>query len=265
MKRAKINGFELEYEVQGAGDPVVLIHGVHIADALRPLGGQDALDPFALIHYHRCGYANSSRAPGIGTEDHARHAAGLLDHLGIERANVVGHSYGAVIAIELAALYPKRVASLALLEPAVFVGPASLQFMDVMKPVIERYQAGDAEGAVGYFFALIGGPDSRQIIERSVPGAIAQAAKDAATFFEVELPAATRWRFGQERAAAVSCRVLSVLGTNSGPLFAEGRRLLHDWFPRCEDSDIVGAGHLLQMQAPAAVAEAIAGLLRPAR
>ena len=124
MQRAKIHGVELEYEVQGSGDPMLLVHGAHIADALRPLGGQDALDPFALIHYHRCGFAGSSRQRGTTTEDHARHAVGLLDHLGFERAHVVGHSYGALIALELAATYPTRVASLALLEPPPIAGPA---------------------------------------------------------------------------------------------------------------------------------------------
>jgi pimeloyl-ACP methyl ester carboxylesterase len=262
MKRAKVNGVELEYQLLGAGPPVLLVHGAHIADALRPLGGQDALDQFTLIHYHRCGYSGSSRQRGLTTENHARHAALLLDHLGIERANVVGHSYGAVIAIELAALDPKRVASLVLLEPAIFEGPASVAFMNAMRPVIERYETGHSTAAVNDFFSTLGPADWRQTIERSVPGGIAQAEQDAATFFEVELPAAAHWSFERGRAAAISCRVLSVLGTRSGPLFAQGRRLLHDWFPQCEDANIVGASHLLQMEAPAAVAHVIARVLR---
>ena len=261
MQLARINGVDLEYEIQGSGDPVLLIHGAHIADALRPLGGQDALDPFALIHYHRSGFARSTRRPGLTTGDQARHGLGLLDHLGFERAHVVGHSYGAVIALELAAIYPTRVASLALLEPVFFGGPASLAFTDMMGPVIERYKRGDPAGAVDDFFDLIGGLRWREKIERSVPGGLAQAQKDAATFFEIDLPAGAEWSFGPERAKKVSCRVLSILGTKSGPLFAEGRQLLHDWFPSCEDADIIGASHLLQMEAPGAVAQAVARLM----
>ena len=262
MQCVSVHGVELEYEVQGSGDPILLIHGAHIADALRPLGGQDALDPFALIHYHRCGFAGSSRLSGITTEDHSRHAVALLDALGFHRTHVVGHSYGAAIALELAAAHPQRVASLALLEPAVMAGQASKEFMDVMRPVITRYRAGDPGGAVDDFFALLGGPGWRERIERTVPGGVDQAKKDAATFFEVELPAVMKWSFGPSRAAAIDCRVLSILGTQSGPLFAEGRKLLHVWFPRCEDADIIGASHLLQMEAPAGVAQAVAGLLR---
>jgi hypothetical protein len=37
MDRARIDGRELEYEVRGAGEPVVLVHGSHIADAFAPM------------------------------------------------------------------------------------------------------------------------------------------------------------------------------------------------------------------------------------
>jgi hypothetical protein len=37
MNRAQIDGRALEYEVRGAGEPVVLVHGSHIADAFAPL------------------------------------------------------------------------------------------------------------------------------------------------------------------------------------------------------------------------------------
>ena len=134
--------------------------------------------------------------------------------------------------------------------------------MNAMAPVVERYEAGDPAGAVDDFLALIGRPNWRETIERSVPAGVDQAEKDAATFFEIELPAGAQWSFGPERAAAISCPVLSVLGTDSGPLFAEGRHLLHEWFPKCEDTDIAGATHLLQMEAPAAVASALATFLQ---
>jgi 3-oxoadipate enol-lactonase len=95
-----------------------------------------------------------------------------------------------------------------------------------------------------------------------VPSGIDQARRDAATFFEAELPAVAVWIFGPDRARTITCPVLSVLGTDSGPLFAEGRRFLHEWFTGCVDADLPGVTHLLQMQAPEAVAEAIGSFLR---
>ena len=190
----------------------------------------------------------------------AEDAVGLLDHLGVDRAHLVGHSFGGAIALELAAQHPTRVASLVLLEPAFLTTPAGAAFRRAVAPLIDRYQAGDPEGAVHGFLALVGDRDWRAIIERTVPGGIAQAVKDAATFFETELTGPT-WTFGPEQAVAITCPVLSVLGSDSSPLFVEGRRLLHAWFPDCQDADIVGATHLLPMEAPGPVAAAIAAFL----
>jgi pimeloyl-ACP methyl ester carboxylesterase len=262
MERANVNGIELEYDRQGPGDPVLLIHGALIPDAMRPLGGQDALESFELICYHRRGFAGSSRPPGPTTiPEHAADAIGLLDQLGIDRAHVAGHSSGAAIAVEMAATEPARVRSLALLEPPYLAGAAGDAFMEAMAPIVERHGGGDTAGAVADFFELISDPHWRDTIERTIPGGVAQAEKNAATSFEIELAAVGGWSFGPERAVAVACPVLSILGTATAPLFVESRQLLHEWFAHCVDADIPGTTHLLQMEAPAAVAAALAQFL----
>ena len=265
MKHAKVNGVELGYEVVGSGEPMLLIHGAHIADALQPLVAEPALERFQRIRYHRRGLGGSTYPVDAGPTSvavQAEDAVGLLDHVGADRAHVVGHSLGGAIALELAAQRPRRVASLLLLEPALLFTPAGAAFRRAMAPLVERYQAGDAEGAVHGFLALVGDRNWREAIDQTVPSGITQAVKDAATFFETELPGVPHWAFGPEQAAAITCPVLSVLGSNSGPLFVESRQLLHAWFPACQDADIAGANHLLPMQTPGPVATAIAAFLR---
>ncbi len=265
MKRAKIHEIELEYNVRGTGESVLLIHGAHLADALQPLMAEPALEAFQMIQYHRRGFAGSSRPPApTSTEDQADDALGLLDHLSIDRAHLVAHSYGGMIALALAAAHPTRVRSLALLEPPPHTGTARTAFMDGMAHLAKRYTEGDATAAVHGFFALLG-PDWRTAIDHAVPGGIEQAERDARTFFEIDLVEGSRSSFGPEQAAAISCPVLSVLGTASGPLFAAGREQLHEWFPRCQNADIAGATHYLQMEQPAAVATAIAEYLQKPR
>ena len=263
MEHAKVNGVELEYEVVGSGEAVLLIHGAHLADALQPLVAEPALERFQRIRYHRRGLGGSARPVEAGPTSVAVQAAdavGLLDHLGVDRAHVAGHSLGGAIALELAAQHPDRVASLVMLEPAFLTTPAGEAFARAVAPLAGRYDAGDAEGAVHGFLGLVGDRNWRATIERTVPGGVEQAVKDAMTFFELELPGPT-WTFGPKQAAAIICPVLSVLGSNSSPLFVEGRQLLHACFPGCQDADIVGATHLLQMQAPGPVAAAIAAFL----
>ena len=182
----------------GRARPMLLIHGAHIADALRPLVAEPALERFQRIRYHRRGLGGSTYPVDAGPTSvpvQAEDAVGLLDHLGVDRAHLVGHSLGGAIALELAAQHPTRVASLVLLEPAFLTMPAGAAFARAVAPLTERYQAGDAEGAVHGFLALVGDHNWRATIERTVPGGIAQAVKDAATFFEIELPGPT-WTFG---------------------------------------------------------------------
>jgi pimeloyl-ACP methyl ester carboxylesterase len=102
VDRAVVDGVALEYEVSGAGEPVVCVHGALIADTFRPLRGEPSLARYCLITYRRRGYGGST---GDGPASIARQAAdcaALLRHLGVERAHVVGHSYGGAIALQLA-------------------------------------------------------------------------------------------------------------------------------------------------------------------
>jgi pimeloyl-ACP methyl ester carboxylesterase len=86
-------------------------------------------------------------------------------------------------------------------------------------------------------------------------------ADDADTFFGVELPSLTRWAFGAAQAAAVRQPVLSVLGTDTEPLWVEVAGLLRAWFPQAEECVIAHAGHLLHLQRPAPVARGVAAFL----
>jgi pimeloyl-ACP methyl ester carboxylesterase len=192
----------------GSGEPMLFIHGSHIADALQPLVAEPALRRFQRIRYHRRGLGGSTRPVGAGPTSvavQAEDAIGLLDHVGVDRAHVVGHSLGGAIALELAAQHPSRVASLVLLEPVLLTTPAGAAFARALAPLIEGYEAGDAEGAVHGFLALEGDRNWRATIERAVPGGIAQAVKDAATFFETEVPGVPEWTFRLKQAGAITC------------------------------------------------------------
>ena len=105
----------------------------------------------------------------------------------------------------------------------------------------------------------------RALLERADPGAVAQAIKDADTLFGVELPALTEWAFGPEQAAAIRCPVLSVLGTDTLPLWVEVADFLRSSLPHVEECTIDGVGHLLHIQRPEPVARAMAEFLAQAR
>jgi pimeloyl-ACP methyl ester carboxylesterase len=253
----------LEYEVQGQGEPVLLIHGSHVADAFVPLMSEPALSGYQLIRYIRRGFANSAKHSGpFGISDQATDAESVLQHLGIPRAHVVGHSYGAVTSLQLAAQAPEAVATLTLLEPPIAQVPSGEEAMAGFAAPDALYQAGDGSGAVNAFLNLVLGETWRADLEALVPGSPAQAEGDARTFFEVELPALPLWDFGEQQAKAIRQPARYILGSESGPFFTEGAELLCSWLPDCHTVVVQGVNHGLQVQNPKQVAADIADFLR---
>jgi pimeloyl-ACP methyl ester carboxylesterase len=263
LDRARFDGLELEYQAVGSGEAVLLIPPGPLADGFLPFLSEDALaDSHRLIQYHRRGQAGSSEAtPPVSYAEQAADAAGLLGHLGVRRAHVVGHSTGANVALQLALDHPEVVQTLALLEPWLTSSPSAPAFFAQAGPPMDAYAAGEREIAMAGFISLASGLEwetSRAVIEEYVPGSVAQAIKDADTFCGVDLPALSAWEFGSEDAATISQPVLSVLGAETGRLFVEGAALLRSWLPDVEELTVDDAGHLLQIQHPEPIARGLA-------
>jgi pimeloyl-ACP methyl ester carboxylesterase len=253
----------LKYEARGDGEAMLLIHGSHMADTFLPMAQESVLvDRYRLIRYHRRGFANSQRAPvGFSIEDQARDALSILDHLGVERAHVVGHSYGGVIAMQLALDAADRVRSLALLETPLLNVPSAAGMMEAIASAEAVYASGDVAAAVDLFLTIMGGEDWMAETEAVLPGAPEQAERDGATFFEVELPALGEWAFDVEGAQRNNQPVLSVLGSESVPLFEEGQQQLSAWLPRTQKVVVPGVNHNMLIQDAALVARELAGFL----
>jgi pimeloyl-ACP methyl ester carboxylesterase len=260
-----VNGVELEFAVAGSGEPVLLISPV-VADGFLPLVLERTLaDHYQLITYHKRGWAGSTRTPApVSIDDHAADAAALLDHLGVRRAHVAGHSSGAAVALQLALDRPEMIHTLALLELSLLSVPSSAGFLEKARPAFEAYAAGQHETALAAFMSAVSGLEwgaCQALLDKHIPGALPQAIKDVDTFFGVELPALSAWTFTPEQAATISQPVLSVVGSDTEPLWVDVAGLLRSWLTRVEECTIEGAGHLLQMQCPTQVAKCMAVFL----
>lgn len=116
MPYAPINGIRIHYETYGQGDPLLLINGLS-APAVGFLYQVRDLSPhYRVITFDNRGVGETGVAPGdvYSTARMADDAAGLLRHLGVARAHVLGTSMGGTIAQELALRHPKLVRSLVL-------------------------------------------------------------------------------------------------------------------------------------------------------
>lgn len=216
---------------------MLLIHGAVIAASYVPLMSEPALTRHRLIRYHRRGYAGSIKpeagAPfSIGSQ--AADAIALLRHLRIERAHVVGHSYGGVIALQLALDAPEVVQVLTLLEPALAqLAPSGQEFgKHTLAPAVARYDAGDHAGALDTFMRDVVAPNWRDDLSRTIPGSPEQADRDVRTIFEIEMPALGEWKFDRQKARAISQPILHVVGGESHAMFHEIGKVLRSWFPQ---------------------------------
>ena len=121
-RSVRVNGKDIFVTETGAGAPVVLLHGggpgaSGLSNYARNI---DALaQAFRVIVPDLPGYGRSTK--GIDRRDPfgylADHIAGMLDQLGIERAHLVGNSYGGSCALRLALDTPERVDKLVLMGP----------------------------------------------------------------------------------------------------------------------------------------------------
>ncbi len=116
---AEVNGTRLYYETAGTGFPLALAHGFSFDTRMW----DDQVEPFArryqVIRYDVRGYGKSA-VPGSEGYYHADDLKGLLDHLGVERAHVLGLSLGAAIAIEFALAYPEATGALIAADPVLW-------------------------------------------------------------------------------------------------------------------------------------------------
>jgi pimeloyl-ACP methyl ester carboxylesterase len=234
----------------------VLVHASPFVSWYRPL--VERLGEHATLTYRR----HLQRTTGGGyrpltVAEDAATCARLMDHLGWPTGHVVGHSYGALVALQLALDAPERLASVVLLEPAIRGVPGSAAVGAALQPVIAAYRSGDTAAAVDGFLRHVCGDDYRATLERVVPSAFAEALAEADLFFQAEMAAVQQFAFGPDDASRVTQPVLNVVGADSVPRFVEGATLVQSWFPSAERLTIPAAGHLLMIQNPDAVADGL--------
>jgi pimeloyl-ACP methyl ester carboxylesterase len=114
------NGLKFHYQEAGQGPGVVLIHGVtgdlsiwFLCKAMQTLSAR-----YRVMAFDIRGHGYSEAPPDRYTSgDHAADVFALMDALGIDRATIVGHSFGGVIAAHAAVLAPERVAAVVFSDP----------------------------------------------------------------------------------------------------------------------------------------------------
>jgi len=121
-----VHGADLYYEVHGAGDPVLLVHGGFCSlEMMRPQLEALAAE-YTVYAFERPGHGRSADVDGpIGYDRSVADTLGFMDAVGVTAPHIVGFSDGAIIGLLVALQHPGRIRSLVSisgnLDPAGFV------------------------------------------------------------------------------------------------------------------------------------------------
>lgn len=249
IARATIAGTDVLRQ-EGAGVPLVLLHGIG-SDAETWRGVMERLSGRAVLAWDAPGYgASEPLARAHPTpDDYADRLLALLDAAGIARAAIAGHSLGALVAGRFAARAPGRVASLALLSPALGYGvaPGAALPPAVQGRIDELERLGPAAFAAARAARLVARAEALPGVTRAMaavnPPGYAQAARALGA--------------GDLLADAPSLRgpVRVAVGSEDSVTPPANARRLHDALPEPLELAIVpGCGHALPQEDPDAVA-----------
>ena len=210
------------------------------------------------------GHGKSGGEAPISVEGAALSVAAWLDAAGVHKAALIGHSWGSLIALEVAATRPDRVSHLAMVGTAfpMAVSPAllamsqaqPLQAIDLVNQFSHSMLA-PPPSAMGPGTWLYG--TARALMRRVL------ASNGAVNIFYRGFKACDDYKTGLEAMARVRCPVLLVLGQNdqmTPPKAAQGlgRHAANATVV------VVAAGHQMMLEAPEAVLSALKDFLKPA-
>ena len=144
---AEVNGTKLYYEIAGTGEPLVLIHGWSFDSRCWESQFNIFAEKHRVLRYDLRGFGRSD-LPDDGEEySHTADLVALLNQLNIEKANILGHSYGGRIAFDFVFNYPERIISLILPDAAMDVTNLSTTpNEDVWAWINDTWRAGREEG-----------------------------------------------------------------------------------------------------------------------
>ena len=116
MPIVSLNGLRVHYQVSGRGPDLVMIHGLASDLAFWYLTTAPELAKrYRVTVYDLRGHGYTGMPPEGYTSGHlAADLLALVDHLGVERAHLIGHSFGGSVAIHFAAQNPGRVRTITL-------------------------------------------------------------------------------------------------------------------------------------------------------
>ncbi len=263
--KANLNGIEINYEVHGAGTPLVLAHGYTASlemwrEQVAPLSAK-----YRLVIYDTRGHGGTTAPQDMAqyslARDYVADQLALMDHLAIRSAYVGGLSMGGMIAQEFALQHPDRVKALLLFDTGPGMGGmrrdagqmAQFQKMREMMQTVARTKGMPAiidamRDNMAAFRPPAGGPLPASVL-RHVEG----MRKMSVDGYLGGSQAMHEWPGTLDRLRSISVPTLVLVGQDDHLLAPS--RAMHDWIGGSRLVVLRNSGHGTNMWRPAAFIE----------
>ncbi len=258
------DAFELGWREEGSGAAVVFLHGLGGSRTAWDAQLSALSDAYRCVAWDAPGYGVSRALPGpLGFEALADAVARLLDLAGIERAHLVGLSFGGMVAQHTALRHPGRLLSLALLSTSPAFGldgttSAAAWRAARLAPLDAGLTPEDIAPAVLH---AVAGPG---IEPSTLAGQCAAMARISSEALRAAVDCLVTHDV-REMLSGVTLPTIVLTGAldeETPPAYA---RAIAELVPRARLEIVPGAGHLLPAEAPAVVNEALRAHFEVAR
>jgi pimeloyl-ACP methyl ester carboxylesterase len=252
MPTIGVNGIDIHYIAAGRGEPVVLLAGYagdHLSWGLQ-FSAFCARHHTVAIDNRGCGRSSTPDVP-YTTTGMAGDVVGVLDHLGIAAAHVIGLSLGGMIAQELALAHPARVRSLQLHSTAGRADPYLRVLVDTWRQV--RAQLGREmvqQSMALWLFGRRSFADRANLIDMLMRQATVHPYAPSETGFARQGEAVVT-HDALDRLRAIACPTLITVGEDDVLLPPRFAQELADHIPRAELHIVREVGHMWCWEKPA--------------
>jgi pimeloyl-ACP methyl ester carboxylesterase len=258
MATIALDGVELFYKEQGAGAPILLIHGAGSHADIWGESFEKLSESHRVIAYDRRGFRLSTNPAVKDYHQHGEDAAELLQKLEAAPATVVGWSGGGLTALDLVVNHPQLVASLVLVEPPFHAKRHMTRQMltTFIKVQVMRRLRGPRP-ATRTFLRWASSYTTGGCAFDRMPPEMREGMLATAEATMGDLDGGTGEQITMQRVAAISCPVTCLLGTLTAPAIANATRRIVSALPSARLIEIEGAGHAVPYDQPKAFVEAV--------
>jgi pimeloyl-ACP methyl ester carboxylesterase len=253
------------WERMGTGPEVVFCHGTPWSSELwRPFAEALAAS-YTVFLWDMPGYGQSSKRAEhpVSLDVQGQLLADLLDHWGLRAPHVVAHDYGGAVALRAHLLHGARFASLALVD-VVALAPWGSDFFRLVREHADVYSAVPPAIHEGVVRSYIAGASHVGLTERAMDMLVSpwRGAEGQQAFYRQIAQADQRYTDEVEpRYPEIDIPVLVVWGQEDTWIPVDRAHRLGELVPQARTHVVEGAGHLIQLDQPVALATCMSGWL----